>query len=432
MSNFTFNLELDSKINKDGKRNIRIRITQDRKHRRVSTTCDIKKEHFVYDKNIGRYKVKTGSKGDLSGEFMNEKIRKILVKAESEILNLSMMNVHVDLDLAKKIINGEYSAAKYHEEIERKKLSGENEKENYGKIDFFEYTQKFLDRIENTNYGTFRIRRSTRNKLLAYHGEGKPLYFKDMTVAWLKDYESYLKGLGNKVNTIHSDLKDIRAWFNDAIKDDKLFGFDLYPFHEFSIKRERTTKEKLSLEEVKAFFEVDILDPKVDAARDTWALSYYIYGMRIGDIVFLQDDNIKNDRIVYRMGKSHKMNSIKLNAPAKVILEKYSGKGNKYLFPFVNPNKDYKTDKEIKGEGSSAVAKIRKLLKIAAALAGIQMSVSSHQSRHTFAYHAYQKTKDIRAIQKALNHSKIETTEGYLKDMGEDDMDNFSDKFYGE
>lgn len=56
----------------------------------------------------------------------------------------------------------------------------------------------------------------------------------------MKNYEAHLKGLGNSINTIHSDLKDIRAFFNDAIKDDKLFGWNLYPFNDFKIKRERT------------------------------------------------------------------------------------------------------------------------------------------------------------------------------------------------
>lgn len=71
----------------------------------------------------------------------------------------------------------------------------------------------------------------------------------------------------------------------------------------------------------------------------------------------------------------------------KSLKHKYLKKDNKYLFPFVDPEKEYKTDKDIKGEAASAVDKIRKFLKIAAALAGIQKSLSSHLSRHTFAYH---------------------------------------------
>lgn len=148
MSNFTFNIELDSKINSDGKHNVRIRITQDRKHRRISTPHNIKKDHFVYDKKIGRNKIKSGTKGEIRANFMNEWIRKTILRAENEIHNLDMMGVFVELDLAKKIVDGDYSAERYREEQEARKLSGESEKENYGKIDFFEYAQKYLDRIE--------------------------------------------------------------------------------------------------------------------------------------------------------------------------------------------------------------------------------------------------------------------------------------------
>lgn len=100
---------------------------------------------------------------------------------ESEIHKFTIMNIHVDLDLSRKILNGEYSTEKHYEEIELKKITAEIEKADYGKVDFFEYTQDYLDRIEYTNYGTFRVRRTTVRKVREYHWE-EPLYFRDMNV----------------------------------------------------------------------------------------------------------------------------------------------------------------------------------------------------------------------------------------------------------
>lgn len=46
--------------------------------------------------------------------------------------------------------------------------------------------------------------------------------------------------------------------------------------------------------------------------------------------------------------------------------------------------------------------------------AGLERRVSSHDLRSTFATAAYNKSKDIRAVQELLGHADINTTEGYI------------------
>ena len=52
---------------------------------------------------------------------------------------------------------------------------------------------------------------------------------------------------------------------------------------------------------------------------------------------------------------------------------------------------------------------------------GIQITVSPHTFRHTFATNLYQKSKDIRLVQKALGHRSIQTTQIYA-DVSREDM----------
>ena len=67
--------------------------------------------------------------------------------------------------------------------------------------------------------GTLDKASAVHSKLKAYLGN-KDLLFDEMTVAFLRRYESYLADeLGNTVNTIHSNLKIFRKLVNDAIQE---------------------------------------------------------------------------------------------------------------------------------------------------------------------------------------------------------------------
>lgn len=74
MGNFTFNLELNHKPKGD-KHNVIIRITHNRKHKRVSTPFFVKKENLIYDQKLKYNKIKVGSKGEIRGSYMNKVIQ---------------------------------------------------------------------------------------------------------------------------------------------------------------------------------------------------------------------------------------------------------------------------------------------------------------------------------------------------------------------
>jgi len=59
--------------------------------------------------------------------------------------------------------------------------------------------------------------------------KGKHFTFEDINVPFLYDYEAHLKSIGNDVNTIHTNLKTIRAILYVAIKEDR-FPQEKNPF----------------------------------------------------------------------------------------------------------------------------------------------------------------------------------------------------------
>ena len=88
-----------------------------------------------------------------------------------------------------------------------------------------------------------------------------------------------------------------------------------------------------------------------------------------------------------------------------------------FVFPILNPNRDYSTEAELLIEISRKNALINKYLKKICSLAGINKEVSFHSARHTFANLGRRKIKDVYAISKLLRHSKINITEKYLSEF---------------
>ncbi|MEX1014265.1 MAG: tyrosine-type recombinase/integrase, partial [Candidatus Paceibacterota bacterium] len=69
-------------------------------------------------------------------------------------------------------------------------------------------------------------------------------------------------------------------------------------------------------------------------------------------------------------------------------------------------------------------------LKKIAHLAGIEENVSFHVSRHSFAQYAVEQGLDVYELMQTLRHSKIETTQQYLKGLDEELADKAMRKVF--
>jgi transcriptional antiterminator len=70
-------------------------------------------------------------------------------------------------------------------------------------------------------YRTSEKRRHLLNKIENFTGS-RHLPISEISVSWLNDYESHLRTIGNKQNTIHTDLKIIKSILNYAVREGKL------------------------------------------------------------------------------------------------------------------------------------------------------------------------------------------------------------------
>jgi integrase/recombinase XerD len=291
-------------------------------------------------------------------------------------------------------------------------------------VEFFPYADKYIQSLETSSkVGSLRRAKSVIKKMKDYQN-GVPLYFDEINVKYLKDYEEYLLSkLDNKQNTVHQNLRIIRKLINDAIREDILTRND-NPFYKFSLKLEKTSREFLTEEELKKIEDLDLPKDKViNGHRNIYVFAAYTGGLRISDVLTLRWENFDGERINLNIQKTKTHLSIKLPNKALEIIKTYKPEKinpKDFIFPFLDKNLKLEDPKVLYQAISAATAYTNKDLKTIAQKAGIEKHISFHTSRHTFATAALRKGIRIEYVSKLLGHANIKETQIYAKIVNEE------------
>jgi integrase/recombinase XerD len=395
-----------NKINKKGEAPIHIRITKDRKAKYITTGVMVHEK----DWDDSHKKIKSRGKSMELSETIartNAKIWKQFNDIQNEVLKV---------DLPKRAI----SSKAIRETVVGKKPQL-----------FFPFADQYAERIKiDQRIGTYDRVCTVINKLKEYN---KEMYFSDINPQFLKNYETYLTKKGNKVNTIHSNFKIIRAIFNEAFRQE-LIDFELNPFLRYKMKTEKTNRVYLTEEELKAFEKVDVTeDTKMELHKNMFVFASYTGGLRISDVLQLQWKHFDGTHINFKIKKTGEQITIKLPNRALQILEKYMPKDRnteKFVFDMLPENVYEEGAKALDLALTSATAYINKNLKKIASKAKIEKNVSFHTSRHTWATRALRKGVTIDKVSKLMGHSAIKETQVYAKIVNSEldkAMDAFND-----
>ncbi len=407
----TFNVEINSKPKQDGRYTILIRITHNRKHKRIALGKFIPKQYFNKGATFGHW---------IRQSYPNAKQLNKLIKHRISELDQAFSENQL-------------------KEKESSVQSVLNEINNPDQAEFFVYAEKVIKRCRTKGqYRTAEKRTHVLNKIEKFLKK-RNLHFSDLTTSFLMDYDAYLHKLGNKTNTIHTDLKVIKAIINQAISEN-IIEHSENPFLSYRLKAEKTYKERLTEPEIEKIIGLELEEgTKLWHTRNYFLFSFYCAGVRFGDLAVLKWNNINEGRLHYTMNKTAgtagAIKSIPLNSKAKGILHFYDLKGKKktqYIFPLLDKSIDEKNIPLLKKQISSKNAQTNKFLKELATLAEIDKKVSFHVSRHSFAEIARKKTNDLYGISKALGHSDLKITQGYLEDLDMDSTDKTMYKIFGD
>ena len=429
----TFTFEIKNRPNRAGKFPIYLRITQNRKHKRIKTTIELNR--------MNDFNPKARQDNWIKKQEPNH-------KKWNDIL-------------AKELERGKDAFRKLEEEGMATSAISSIIAEQGKPSSFLDYARERTN--ENFSEGGIRIWRIYNgfcNKLEAFLKENKKtdLPFAELSPALLSKFKSYLHTLHNvrepekmlHPNTIALNLRIFKTIVNKAVKEG-LIKPEKNPFLSFENKTIKTTKEKLTDEELERIKNLELAEgSRIWDARNIFLFSFYCAGIRIGDLLQLRWMNTTPEgRLIYYMGKNHKKRDLLLIQPAKEILQLYWKEGAKptdYIFPLLDNDQPFAgaiipEDKETLSPAmkqklieqvSSKTSIVNNNLKKIKELAGLNKKLTSHIARHTFAYKAKQAGIPDGRIKGILAHSSLKVTEGYMGEFSTEEDDRVLSSIFEE
>ena len=422
----SFGFELNSRPTRNKTYSVMLRITQDRKHKRIKTLVELNKKTDFNPKAKPLKWVRTSVP---NFQKLNDILDSELQKAKA---------IHEDLSKS-----GLATADRVKTKLAVSETQNVTEENN---ASFLKYARERTEQLYQA--GSIRSYKKFNgfcNKLEGFltdkKGNIKDLTFQEITPSFLTKFEYYLRSLKNErqpekvlhPNTIQITFSIFKTILNRAIRIDGLMKPEKNPFMAYSFTGVKTTREKLNEAEISLIQGLSLPEGSlIWHCRNYFLFSFYCAGIRAGDLIQLRWNNITSDgRLIYEMGKNHKTKDIKLVSRARDILSKYhreDARATDYIFPLLNNEAEYAkaTNQAEKDTMPSALkeklinavssknALINKELAKLAKLAGIEKKISFHISRHSFAKIAKDRKMDNGSLQKLLAHSSIKQTEVYM------------------
>ncbi|EFA97141.1 site-specific recombinase, phage integrase family [Hoylesella timonensis CRIS 5C-B1] len=417
--NTTFGFELANHPNRFGFYPIMLRITRDRKKKRVKTGLEVKKS----DWNQKAKNHKHFRSSYHNAEASNEMLADILSRYDSTYKELRKEGVASSENIIQKVKTGEVSES------------------------FLQYakdrTQEIYDAGGVRNWKKYN---GFCNKLETFLKKQKKhdISFSEITPSFLSKFDNFLHKLPNErepekllhPNTIQVVLNIFKTIVNRVIEIDSKMKPEENPFLKFKYSGVKTIKDKLDEAELDAILALDLPEGSlIWNCRNYFFFSFYCAGIRVGDFVQLRWCNITSEgRLHYQMGKNHKDRDLKLVPEALEILKHYyrdDVKPNEYIFPLLDLKSTWakyvsQEEKDTMPPDmkmamfttiSAKTALINKELAKIGKLAGIEKKVSFHISRHSFAKMAKEKGVSSLEVKGLLAHTNLVTTEKYMGDL---------------
>jgi len=191
--------------------------------------------------------------------------------------------------------------------------------------------------------GTIALYKTTLASITRFH---PGCQITDITVGWLKKYETWMLVENSNSTTILSIyLRNVRSVMNRAITVEKVMEQEFYPFgkYGYSIPEGKNEKQALDFDQVERIFKYKPPIPskddkklererkeKIRKTRAIFCFSYLAAGMNLKDIALLRIGDITKDTISYYRAKTSsrrkKPQPIKVHLTSKIqaILKRFA------------------------------------------------------------------------------------------------------------
>jgi site-specific recombinase XerD len=253
------------------------------------------------------------------------------------------------------------------------------------------------------------------------------IYFSEIDVQWLKNYEVWLRKRNLGDNSIGIRFRTLRVLYNVALERG-IVKNEHYPFRTYKVSKlgKETIKRAISKENIKGIINYKAMNKFTQFAIDIFHFSYLCGGINFKDIAYLTKENIFDNQLVYYRKKTKKLIRIPLKEISMSIVRKYESPDNSYLFPIFSEY--HKTELQRENRLHKIIALINKRLKQIGKELNIPIALTTYVARHSFATVLKRSGVNIALISETLGHSDLKTTQIYLDTFENEEIDKALDK----
>ena len=314
------------------------------------------------------------------------------------------------------------------EEVTASTIITENEVKS-NKVTLEDYLTSHIQQLrDNGKVGNSYAYLNLRTTLHNFYGKKLNFLFNAVDVAFCNKFEAWMRKNQFEDTTMHYYFRTLRATYNKAVEA-KCADRDKTPFIEYKLSRfsTKTKKRALSKESVKNILKMDCssMSEKARLAHDVFSFSYYCGGISLVDVANLTTDNIVDGRLIYERQKTHGMINLVMLDEAKAIIERYAKYRERagYLFPILD-NRVHITPMQKFNRVRKLCTQLNKELHKIAANLKIKEDVTTYVARHSFATVLKKSGVNIGIISQALGHQDIKTTQIYLSEFDNEQVDS--------
>lgn len=292
--------------------------------------------------------------------------------------------------------------------------------------EFFQFTIKELR--EQGQIGNSYAYLNSYNTLKNFNkGKNLDYTFSHIDVAFCKKFEDWMRNKGNKDTTLSYQFRTLRAAYNRAI-DAKIVSRDKNPFIEYKLSRfnTKTMKRALSKTDILKIINTDCSDKSKlrQLTHDLFTFSYLCGGISFVDIANLTSKNIVDGRLIYQRQKTHGCINLQLSVEAQHLIEKYVSYAQhaEYLFPVLHSERHI-SPMQKNNRIHKICHQVNQELRAFAKELKIKADVTTYVARHSFATILKKSGVNIGIISQALGHQDIKTTQIYLSQFDNEQVD---------
>lgn len=222
-----------------------------------------------------------------------------------------------------------------------------------------------------------------------------------------KEYLKYLYDRKINKNSISRKLSSIRGFYNYLLKEQIITNnyFNNIP----NPKKELYLPKYLKDEELDKIFSVCNMNNPINE-RDTLIIELlYATGIRVSELVNIKIKDInREDKSIKVLGKGYKERIVLYNNHTEKALDTYLNDG---YHSFNKQNNGYLILN--KNGGKLSERYVRVIINNLVRKAGLDIKISPHTIRHTFATDMLEEGADLMTVKELLGHESLNTTSIY-------------------